>query len=357
MSSALGGFVRWRERQNHERLEQSEDAADNNNNNNNNNTADPTTVVASSSSPSASSPLNGVETIEIDLEQGRSSSSRSVNNHEGAGDEGRGESPENQENNAAVVAVANSDDDDGDDSSDDDEDGMFRTSDTLVDRMTLRELEEERDLARRRTSACMLLAIFLLFRLWIEALTQADFGLLLLCMVGTSWTARFVRYNREREEELDRRIHQYENNNNNNNEGSRTDLRMMSFQAQLALALMESQRQMMNGGYGHPDGPPAQTGVSDFAKQQWETIQYKHGVEGYGSVDDDEEEEPHCSICLGEYEDGDTLMKLPCKHIYHDECIGGWTLNHVRCPLCNYDLESADAAAANATQQQQPASN
>lgn len=346
MPSALGGFVRWRERQNHERLEQSEDAADNINN-----TGDPTTVVASSSSPP-----NGVETIEIDLEGGRSSSSRDVNIHEGTGDEGRGESPENQENTSGAVVNTTSDDDD-DDSSDDGEEDMFRTSDTLVDRMTLRELEEERDLARRRTSACMLLAIFLLFRLWIEALTQADFGLLLLCMVGTSWTARFVRYNREREEDLDRRIHQYENNNND--DGSRTDLRMMSFQAQLALALMESQRQMMNGGFGHPDGPPAQTGVSDFAKQQWETIQYKHGVEGYGSVGDEEEEEPHCSICLGEYEDGDTLMKLPCKHIYHDECIGGWTLNHVRCPLCNYDLESAaattDAAVANTTQQ--PARN
>jgi hypothetical protein len=59
-------------------------------------------------------------------------------------------------------------------------------------------------------SACILLAVFVLFQLWIEALIEDDFGLLLLCLVGTSWMARFsIHHNREREEELDRRIAAY----------------------------------------------------------------------------------------------------------------------------------------------------
>lgn len=41
-----------------------------------------------------------------------------------------------------------------------------------------------------------------------------------------------------------------------------------------------------------------------------------------------------CSICLGEYEDGNELLVLPCKHIYHTACISKWLINHVTCPLC-----------------------
>jgi Ring finger domain len=218
----------------------------------------------------------------------------------------------------------------------------------LINNETLRELEEERELVRRRTSVCLWTAVFLLFRLWIEALTQADFGLLMLCLVGTSWCARFIRHNREREEELDRRIQAYMENNEDG-EG-RPDFRMLSFQAQLALAIMESQRQMMQGGYGHPDGHAHHAGVSDEARSRWEKFKFKTvedappstGKKGdYGSVvQDDGDESPSCTICLGEYEDGEELVKLPCDHCYHNECIGAWTAEHSKCPLCNFDLES-----------------
>ena len=45
----------------------------------------------------------------------------------------------------------------------------------------MEDLEEERELARRRTSGCVLIAGFVLFRLWIQAVANSDFGLLLLC--------------------------------------------------------------------------------------------------------------------------------------------------------------------------------
>lgn len=56
------------------------------------------------------------------------------------------------------------------------------------------------------------------------------------------------------------------------------------------------------------------------------------------SFDDDEQENPSCSICLCEYECGEKLIRLPCDHLYHETCLNSWTQNHVRCPLCNYDL-------------------
>jgi hypothetical protein len=215
--------------------------------------------------------------------------------------------------------------------------------------VSLADLEEERELARRRTSACVLLAVFILFRLWIQALATGDFGLLLLCLVGTSWTARFIRHTREREEELGRLIQEYAQNSENG-EVNRSDVRMLSFQAQLALAIMESQRQMMEGGYGNPDGHGGNPGLSDQAKERWNRFKWKVEDDvktkgGYGSVgqqekEGKEEEEPHCSICLGEYEEGEELACLPCKHIYHEDCVASWCTNHIRCPLCNFDLES-----------------
>ncbi len=218
--------------------------------------------------------------------------------------------------------------------------------------MTLAELEHERELFRRRSSLCVIISIFFLLRLWIEAINEQDMGLLMLCLLGTSWTARWVNHNREREEELDRMIANYNERQTNRNDP--IDMSMLSFQAQLALAILESQRQMMQGGgYGHSSDAQG-VGVSEEAKQQWNRFAYKDNKAAksstsgvYGSVktleeDDhgDDSEEPHCSICLCEYEGGDACVKLPCHHIYHDECISSWTMNHTKCPLCNLELES-----------------
>lgn len=217
--------------------------------------------------------------------------------------------------------------------------------------VSLADLEEERELSRRRTSACVLLAIFILFRLWIQAVATGDFFLLLLCLVGTSWTTKFIRHTREREEALERLIQEY----SEGSEGDvRNDTRMLSFEEQLSRAIMDSQRMMMEGGYGNPDGSAAGSGVSENARSRWDRFQYSATPEvqakvGYGSVGHEEcekddtqssEDEPHCSICLSEYEDGETLVGLPCKHIYHEDCLSSWCTNHIRCPLCNLDLES-----------------
>lgn len=273
------------------------------------------------------------------------------------------DSDDEEERPVPVPAAVTTEDETADDD-DDDAAQLTATIPRLSARgtVTLSELEEERELARRRTSACVLLAVFVLFRLWVEALQNGDLFVMMLCLFGTSWTARLIRHNREREEALDERIRAYlENADPNTTEIDRNDLRFLSFQAQLALAMMESQRQMQAGGYGHPDGPNASDGVSDDAKRKWEQFSFKEGLEGdsnntamvalskkggYGSVAQNEtkgleEDGPHCSICLGEYEDGEMLVRLPCGHIYHDDCVSSWTTNHTRCPLCNCDLESA----------------
>lgn len=58
-----------------------------------------------------------------------------------------------------------------------------------------------------------------------------------------------------------------------------------------------------------------------------------------------------CSICLEDYEPGDVLRVLPCKHRLHIECCDRWLLSSTdysrpaACPVCNSALLPADAAA------------
>lgn len=276
----------------------------------------------------------------------------------------------------------------------------------------------------RTPPTCTILLLFFLLRLWIEAIIQKDIGLIFISLMGTTWCYRWYLIRREAEREwldsvnADDNELTVEGENNtttiaNNRTGRRgvgsdaamdydPDLGLMSFQAQLALAILESQRQMFeNGGYGGNDNNNSENdglGVTNEAKQSWDKYEWgkcvetteklrsvihksdsktKMGMgEDYGSVsvedlsssptattssqhtentDDcsslskleegglladegDDDEEPSCSICLCEYETGETVTKLPCNHIYHESCLTSWTENHVRCPLCNYDL-------------------
>ena len=40
-----------------------------------------------------------------------------------------------------------------------------------------------------------------------------------------------------------------------------------------------------------------------------------------------------CIICRQRFKEMD-VVKLPCGHCFHGECIEAWTLNHSQCPIC-----------------------
>eukprot|EP00252_Welwitschia_mirabilis_P010074 TRINITY_DN2317_c0_g1_i1.p1 TRINITY_DN2317_c0_g1~~TRINITY_DN2317_c0_g1_i1.p1 ORF type:complete len:283 (-),score=75.59 TRINITY_DN2317_c0_g1_i1:261-1109(-) len=45
-----------------------------------------------------------------------------------------------------------------------------------------------------------------------------------------------------------------------------------------------------------------------------------------------------CVICRLEYEGGDLMINLPCKHHYHSECIRDWLKINKVCPICNKEV-------------------
>eukprot|EP00586_Coscinodiscus_wailesii_P022068 CAMPEP_0172502116 /NCGR_PEP_ID=MMETSP1066-20121228/156892_1 /TAXON_ID=671091 /ORGANISM="Coscinodiscus wailesii, Strain CCMP2513" /LENGTH=361 /DNA_ID=CAMNT_0013277257 /DNA_START=42 /DNA_END=1127 /DNA_ORIENTATION=+ len=85
-------------------------------------------------------------------------------------------------------------------------------------------------------------------------------------------------------------------------------------------------------------------GVTEEAKSAWVRFVPRKTDLEMGELDDADnvmDEGELCSICLCEYEHDEVAVRIPCGHVYHDSCLLEWTENHVRCPLCNTDLNDA----------------
>merc|ERR1712098_888701 len=41
-----------------------------------------------------------------------------------------------------------------------------------------------------------------------------------------------------------------------------------------------------------------------------------------------------CCVCLGDFEKGNKIRVLKCKHMFHQECVDQWLQQNRKCPLC-----------------------
>lgn len=47
-----------------------------------------------------------------------------------------------------------------------------------------------------------------------------------------------------------------------------------------------------------------------------------------------------CSVCKEQFTVGEELLKMPCTHLYHNDCIIPWLKLHDTCPTCRYHLNT-----------------
>ncbi|CAG9320396.1 unnamed protein product [Blepharisma stoltei] len=49
-------------------------------------------------------------------------------------------------------------------------------------------------------------------------------------------------------------------------------------------------------------------------------------------------EESTCNICLEDFQDGETIIRLPCMHIFHKNCGDDWLERKNSCPICKISV-------------------
>ena len=52
--------------------------------------------------------------------------------------------------------------------------------------------------------------------------------------------------------------------------------------------------------------------------------------------------ENNCSVCKDNFEVGQIVLKLTCKHFFHEECIMPWLKERNSCPTCRFELPTDD---------------
>jgi len=81
--------------------------------------------------------------------------------------------------------------------------------------------------------------------------------------------------------------------------------------------------------------PTSARGASRRAISELPLVTYAPGLELGG-------EEPSCSVCISDFERGDQLRLLPCKHAFHSRCVDQWLTVNANCPLCRKSIFADD---------------
>ncbi|KAK6587871.1 hypothetical protein RS030_81314 [Cryptosporidium xiaoi] len=75
-------------------------------------------------------------------------------------------------------------------------------------------------------------------------------------------------------------------------------------------------------------------GVNDDIVNEISMKSYEFGVGNDTSSDDS----PMCTVCLSELNQGESVVRLDCHHIFHLQCIKEWLKMSAICPLCKVDV-------------------
>ncbi|OAY46123.1 probable E3 ubiquitin-protein ligase RHC2A [Manihot esculenta] len=96
--------------------------------------------------------------------------------------------------------------------------------------------------------------------------------------------------------------------------------------------LLDQISQIEINGLGRYEHPPA----SKFAIESMPTVIIS---EGHTAI------ELHCAVCKEPFELESEGREMPCKHIYHSDCILPWLSLRNSCPVCRHELPGDDESS------------
>ncbi|XP_017763686.1 PREDICTED: E3 ubiquitin-protein ligase arkadia-A-like isoform X6 [Eufriesea mexicana] len=71
-----------------------------------------------------------------------------------------------------------------------------------------------------------------------------------------------------------------------------------------------------------------------------ESHTFRHKYKREKKVENSEDAVEKCTICLSEFEDCESVRRLPCMHLFHIDCVDQWLCTNKRCPICRVDIET-----------------
>lgn len=77
--------------------------------------------------------------------------------------------------------------------------------------------------------------------------------------------------------------------------------------------------------------------------EHMEAVRYDSSLFADPADEGDQRPTAECCCCSEEYTAGTSIMRTPCSHYFHRECLARWLAVQHTCPLCRSDLEAAVA--------------
>lgn len=87
--------------------------------------------------------------------------------------------------------------------------------------------------------------------------------------------------------------------------------------------------------YGNP--PAAKKAVDGLEKFSFET---EEKLKEFNRINGGEE--CLCAVCKDQFEINQTIVRIPCNHYFHDDCIYPWLKDRNSCPTCRFELPTED---------------